>query len=79
MTLKDKVIIITGGSGLIGRECVKDAQKKGAIVINADINVETDINAGTYKLDMTNEQSIRDLISAILAVYGRIDGLANIA
>ena len=79
MTLKDKVIIITGGSGLIGRECVKDAQKKGAIVINADINVETDINAGTYKLDMNNEQSIRDLISAIMAVYGRIDGLANIA
>lgn len=28
MILKDKVIIITGGSGLIGRECVKDARKK---------------------------------------------------
>lgn len=79
MILRDKVIIITGGSGLIGRECVKDAQKKGAIVINADIAVETDIAHGTYHLDMSDDNSIETLVSMVYEKYGRIDGVANIA
>lgn len=79
MILKDKVIIVTGGSGLIGREVVKDALKKGAIVVNADIDVETDIKAGYYKLDLTQEASIRAMVNAVVSEYGRIDGLANLA
>ena len=79
MILKDKVVIITGGSGLIGRECVKDARKKGAIVVNADIAVETDIVNGTYHLDMSDDDSIVDLVSMVYEKYGRIDGIANVA
>lgn len=79
MTLKDKVIIVTGGSGLIGRECVKDACMKGAIVINADIMEETDLDNGTYKLDMSSDESILNLVDSVYKKYGRIDGVANVA
>ncbi len=34
--LSNKVVIIIGGGGLIGREIVKDAVKKHAIVVNCD-------------------------------------------
>lgn len=79
MILKDKVIIVTGGSGLIGREVVKDVQKKGAIVINADIAVDTDLDRGTYHLDMSNDDSVINLVSMVYKKYGRIDGVVNVA
>lgn len=41
MILKDKIILVTGGSGLIGREIVSDIRRQGGIAINADINVDT--------------------------------------
>jgi NAD(P)-dependent dehydrogenase (short-subunit alcohol dehydrogenase family) len=39
MILKDKIIIVTGGSGLLGKAIVQDIKNKGGIAINADINV----------------------------------------
>ncbi len=71
--LKGKVIIVFGGCGLIGREIVKDVQKNGAIVINADINSET------YKLDITNNDEIKNLFKKVYEKYGRIDGVVNSA
>lgn len=53
MILENKVVIVIGGCGLIGREIVKDVRKKGGICINADISTETDWDKGEYKLDMT--------------------------
>lgn len=48
MILKDKIILVTGGSGLIGREIVSDIRRQGGIAINADINVDTCLEKGTY-------------------------------
>ena len=79
MILKDKVIIITGGCGLIGREIVADIKKKGGLTINADINVQTDIQNGLFNLDITNDNSIQCLVDAVYEEYGRIDGLVNSA
>ncbi|WP_367949967.1 NAD-dependent epimerase/dehydratase family protein, partial [uncultured Duncaniella sp.] len=42
MNLKDKVIIVTGGRGLIGREIVRELNDHGARVVDADISCETD-------------------------------------
>ena len=52
--LSNKVVIIIGGGGLIGREIVKDAVKKHAIVVNCDIAFDTDWEKGTYHLDVIN-------------------------
>lgn len=77
MILKDKIIIVTGGSGLIGNELVKDIKRKGGIAINADIGVETNLQSGTIRMDITNDQSIQFGIDQIVAEFGRIDGLVN--
>ena len=77
MKLKDKVIIVTGGSGLIGREIVNYLLAEGAIAINAEINVETDIEKGLVHCDITSDESIISCVEIVMKKYGRIDGLVN--
>lgn len=79
MILKDKIIIVTGGSGLIGREIVKDIAFKGGIALNADINVETDLAEGRLHVDISDEQSISQAVDTVYGQWGRIDGLVNCA
>lgn len=77
MILKDKIIIVTGGSGLIGKELIADINRKGGNAINADIGVETNLTKGTLHLDITDDDSIQNGINLILAEHGKIDGLVN--
>lgn len=77
MILNDKIIIITGGSGLIGRELVAYCRKSGATVLNVEITVETDLEAGNVYCDITSPDSVQNMIDIIIAEYGRIDGLVN--
>lgn len=77
MTLKDKVIIVTGGGGLLGKEFIKNLKSKGAIAINADINIKTDYEKNNLFVDITSKDSIVEAIKNILSVYGKIDGLVN--
>jgi NAD(P)-dependent dehydrogenase (short-subunit alcohol dehydrogenase family) len=75
--LQDKVIIVTGGNGLLGREMVADIKQSGGIAISADIGQETDLQNGLLKCDITDENSIDQSIAAVVEHYGRIDGLVN--
>lgn len=75
--LKNKVIIVTGGSGLIGKPILKHLQENGATVINADVNAKTAIDKGDYACDVTSEKSIIELINSVVKKHGRIDGLVN--
>jgi len=77
MILKDKIIIVTGGSGLIGKELVADINRKGGKAINADIGAETNLQSGTIQMDITNDHSIQTGINLIVEEFGRIDGLVN--
>lgn len=78
--LNNKVIIVTGGRGLIGREIVKELRERGAVAIDTDMSVDTDAEARTFHLDLTDNGSIDALIEFTLSNYGgRIDGLINAA
>lgn len=79
MRLENKVILVTGGSGLIGREIMKHLKKEGAIAINAEITVETDISKQQINCDVTSQTSIDETITAVIEGFGRIDGLVNSA
>lgn len=88
MLLKNKVIVITGGAGLLGREFCRIVVENGGIVVIAEFNTETanklkkDLNSNVVyveKLDITNKKSIEELIRNIDAKFGRIDAVVNSA
>lgn len=76
-SLKDKIIIVTGGSGLIGKELVANVKFKGGIAINADIDVVTNLRERTLYMDITDDNSIEQGIDSIMLEFGKIDGLVN--
>jgi len=77
MTLKDKIILVTGGNGLIGKAIVEDIHKKGGVAINMDVSVETNLSHNTINLDITSDESIEQAINMVCEKYKRIDGLVN--
>ena len=77
MILKNKIILVTGGSGLLGKSFIKDIIKKGGIAINLDINNINDIHNNTLNLDVNCDKSINESIDLIMSKYSRIDGLVN--
>jgi len=77
INLKDKIIIVTGGNGLLGIEIIKQLKKQGAIVINFEINIKTNAELTAVECDITNPKSIDNAFDLILKKYGKIDGLVN--
>lgn len=87
--LSSKVIIITGGAGLLGKQYAKAIAEAGGIPIVADINFDSakkvaktvGAKTGTKVLglyvDVTNENSVNTLVGEVLKRFGRIDGLVN--
>jgi NAD(P)-dependent dehydrogenase (short-subunit alcohol dehydrogenase family) len=75
--LKDKVIVVTGGSGLIGSAIVSKAISLGAKVINLELNVQTDWEGGVVACDITSPASIDDTLKQIISRYKHIDGWVN--
>ena len=80
MDLKDKITVITGGSGGIGRAMAKAFLAEGArAVVLADLN-ETATKAAAEQLgcdavacDVTDEQQIIDLVEHTRQQHGSID------
>lgn len=77
MQLKNKIIIVTGGSGLLGSAYVKHITEQGGIAINADINVGIDLENYNHTVDITNEESIKTLINSVAEKFGQIHGWVN--
>lgn len=77
MNLKGKVIVVTGGSGLIGRSLVDKLNQYEALVINLDM---ADYRSGAshyIHCDVTDQASVQSAIKKILNDFGQIDGLVN--
>ncbi len=88
MRLKDKVSIITGAGQGIGRATAIKFAQEGAKVVVCDINptnanqTAADIQASggeaiAFMVDVTNRETIRAMVAAVVAKYGRIDTLVN--
>ncbi|GGF08111.1 oxidoreductase [Flavobacterium limi] len=75
-SIKDKVIIVTGGNGLLGKQMVSTFREHGAIVIAADIYFEEQ-GYDDFIIDITVEDSVKEGIAAIIEKYNRIDGWVN--
>ena len=88
--LKDKVVVVTGGAGLIGKEFIKAIVENNGIAIIADINekigqevkeaLSKELNSKNIdfvKLDITSKDSLGACINYLHDKYKRIDALVN--
>lgn len=88
--LKEKVVVITGGAGLIGKEFVKAVVENSGIAIIADINEELGqkvkeslskeldtSNIDFFRLDITSKNSLNECIIFLDEKYKKIDALVN--
>lgn len=67
---------MTGGSGLLGENIIKDIEFKNGTAINLDLN---DKNKSKHfkRVDTTDSQALRSSFEAVAKEYGKIDGLVN--
>ena len=75
--LNNKIIIVTGGNGLIGKDIVREIKEKGGFCINIDINHDSTNDLSLLKGDITSTNSINKCLELIFDKYKRIDGLVN--
>jgi NAD(P)-dependent dehydrogenase (short-subunit alcohol dehydrogenase family) len=75
--LENKVIIVTGGNGLLGKEIINKLKVEGAVCINVDITHKTSIDLTAINCDLVNPASVDACLSSIMDKYGKIDGLVN--
>ena len=75
--LNGKLIIVTGGSGLLGRAMIKDITEKGAEVINLDIAEAEGLDCQTIICDITNDEELEEVVSSLISKYDKLDGLVN--
>jgi NAD(P)-dependent dehydrogenase (short-subunit alcohol dehydrogenase family) len=88
MKLKDRIVVVTGAGSGIGRACAVEFASEGAKVVAVDINSEgagetvrqiTD-SGGTsvlFRADVSDPQSVRQLVDFTIGSFGRIDALVN--
>jgi 3-oxoacyl-[acyl-carrier protein] reductase len=87
-SLRDRVVIITGGGQGIGRAYALEFAAQGAIPIIAEYNeeggrrVQAEVEAARgkalfVKTDVADQASVDAMVRATLAAFGRIDCLIN--
>ncbi len=86
----NKIAVVTGGAGLIGKSLCEGLAQAGATILVADISIENaetitsvlldkGYQAHAAKLDITNENSIGECIGSIVAKHKKIDIWVNSA
>jgi len=87
--LSGRVILITGGSGLLGVEHAMAIADAGGTPVIADLRLaaandcaasiarEYGVPASALELDVTSSLSCRSALQTVLSKHGRLDGLVN--
>ena len=87
-SLDGRVVIVTGGAGLYGRQMVEGLAEAGAHVFTASRNLEAleqvasgfrarGLQVDALQLDLARESSILKLRDEVMALTGRVDVLVN--
>lgn len=87
-TVKDKVIVVTGGSQGLGAAVCKTLAQDGAVIIPVDVKAERlekivqeiNSNGGTaegFAMNVADEKNVEDVIRQIIDKHGKIDVVIN--
>ncbi len=82
-SLQDKVAVVTGGGQSLGLEIGRALKAAGAKVVVGEINAETgeqaaeELGGDFVQLDVTDPESVKNMVSTVLDRLGRIDVLVN--
>lgn len=86
--VRDKVVIVTGGAGLLGRTFCQAIADNGGIAVVAEYDIAiaeklcTSLENASIvpaQVNITDKNSIKALIATFSEKYGRIDALVNSA
>lgn len=80
--MSQRVVVITGGYGALGRAVVEAAQARGLSVAVIGRTPPREPNPDVFEIngvDLTDAAQARNAIDAVAAHYGRLDALLNIA
>ena len=88
MKLKDRVAVITGSGGGIGRASALEFAREGAMVVVADIQYQGALEmveqirqlggkSHAVETDVSNPESVRHLVDETLRVYAKVNVLFN--
>ena len=87
--LQDKVIVITGAAGLLGKKHAEAIAAFGGIPILLDLsqgevtkvaeqlNDQYGVKSMGFAVDITNETQVAENVNLLVEEYGKIDGLVN--
>jgi NAD(P)-dependent dehydrogenase (short-subunit alcohol dehydrogenase family) len=87
--LRDRVAVLTGGCGLLGREYADVLAEAGAHVVIADLADEAavalaseltnrcGVKCAGVRTDVTNKESVGRMVDEAMTTFGRIDILVN--
>lgn len=85
-SVSGRVFIITGGAGLLGKEYTLALSQAGAHVVIADLDYAaakqiarqvSGASALALTVDVTDAQSVKQMVARTMENYGRLDGLVN--
>lgn len=87
--LSGRVVLITGGAGLLGTEHASAIAEAGGVPVIADVRVaeaervarelgeRLGVAASAVELDVTSRSSCQAALDSVLNRHGRLDGLVN--
>lgn len=88
-SLDEKVVVLTGGGGILGRHFASALAQYGATVVVADLNFESakavcqeilndfSLEAHPFELDVSSEASVKSIMEFVVDKFGRLDVLHN--
>ena len=76
--LKNKNIVLTGGSGFLGEQIIEAFKLAGSNIIILDIKKPKKLkNTEYYKCDITKESQVKNIAKKIIKKYKKVDVLIN--
>ena len=77
--LGDKVAVITGATGQLGKVICRGFQQAGARVVGIDVNIDANVLEGVdyYQMDITNKPQVHEVFEKIIEKYEKLDILVN--